>query len=49
MTIRVAVVGSLNHDLTVFVPHRPGKDETLHSQDMKEVRGGKGSKQAVKS
>ncbi|HAN06915.1 MAG TPA: ribokinase, partial [Acidimicrobiaceae bacterium] len=47
MTIRVAVVGSLNHDLTVFVPHRPGKDETLHSQDMKEFRGGKGSNQAV--
>ena len=47
MTIRIAVVGSLNHDLTVFVPHRPGRDETLHCQDMKEFRGGKGSNQAV--
>jgi len=47
VTIRIAVVGSLNHDLTVFVPHRPGKDETLHCQDMNEFRGGKGSNQAV--
>jgi ribokinase len=45
--VRVAVVGSLNHDLTVWVPHRPGPDETLHGDRVEEFRGGKGANQAV--
>lgn len=45
--VRVVVVGSLNHDITVWVPHRPGPDETLHGDRVAEFRGGKGANQAV--
>ena len=45
--VRVAVVGSLNHDITVWVPHRPRRDETLHGSRVEEFRGGKGANQAV--
>ena len=45
--VRIAVVGSLNHDITVWVPHRPGPDETLHGDRVEEFRGGKGANQAV--
>lgn len=44
---RIVVVGSLNHDITVWVPHRPGPDETLHGSRVEEFRGGKGANQAV--
>lgn len=44
---RIVVVGSLNHDLTVWVPHRPRPDETLHGTRVEEFRGGKGANQAV--
>jgi len=43
----VVVVGSLNHDITVWVPHRPAPDETLHGSRVEEFRGGKGANQAV--
>ncbi len=45
--VRIAVVGSLNHDITVWVPHRPQPDETLHGSRVEEFRGGKGANQAV--
>ncbi|WP_428114852.1 PfkB family carbohydrate kinase [Candidatus Poriferisodalis sp.] len=44
---RIAVVGSLNADLTVWVPRRPGSDETLHADRAAWFRGGKGANQAV--
>ncbi|MDG2114335.1 MAG: PfkB family carbohydrate kinase, partial [Actinomycetota bacterium] len=44
---RIVVVGSLNHDITVWVPHRPRPDETLHGSRVEEFRGGKGANQAV--
>ncbi|MCP3938952.1 MAG: ribokinase [Actinomycetia bacterium] len=47
MTARVVVVGSLNHDITVWVPRRPNPDETLHGDRIAEFRGGKGANQAV--
>lgn len=47
MPATVAVVGSLNHDITVWIPHRPGPDETLHGSRVEEFRGGKGANQAV--
>lgn len=43
----VVCVGSMNHDITVWVPHRPRPDETLHADSMAEFRGGKGANQAV--
>lgn len=45
--VEVAVVGSLNHDITVWVPHRPAPDETMHGDRVAEFRGGKGANQAV--
>jgi ribokinase len=45
--VRVVVVGSLNHDITVWVPRRPAPDETLHGSRVAEFRGGKGANQAV--
>lgn len=47
MTIRAAVFGSLNHDITVTVPHMPASDETLRADHMAEFCGGKGFNQAV--
>ena len=44
---RIAIVGSLNADLTVWVPRRPGPDETLHADRSAWFRGGKGANQAV--
>jgi ribokinase len=47
VTTRVAVFGSLNHDLTFWVPHPPAPDETLRAHRMAEFVGGKGANQAV--
>jgi ribokinase len=44
---RVVCVGSLNYDITVFVPRRPLADETIHGDRVAEFRGGKGSNQIV--
>jgi ribokinase len=47
MAIRAAVFGSLNHDITVTVPHMPASDETLRASGIAEFCGGKGFNQAV--
>jgi ribokinase len=47
MATRAAVFGSLNHDITVTVPHMPSSDETLRAVGMAEFCGGKGFNQAV--
>ena len=47
MAVRVAVFGSLNHDLTFWVPHPPAPDQTLRAHRMAEFVGGKGANQAV--
>jgi ribokinase len=47
MAIRIAVFGSLNHDITVTVPHMPTSDETLRASGMAEFCGGKGFNQSV--
>ena len=44
---RIAVVGSLNADVTLWVPKRPSPDETLHAERVAWFRGGKGANQAV--
>lgn len=44
---RIVCVGSLNYDITVWVPRRPGPDETLHGTRVAEFRGGKGANQIV--
>jgi len=44
---RVVCVGSLNHDITVWVPRRPRPDETIHGDRVAEFRGGKGANQIV--
>lgn len=47
MPVRVAVFGSLNHDITLTVPHMPKGDETLRATGYAEFCGGKGFNQAV--
>lgn len=47
MAVRVAVFGSLNHDLTFWVPNPPAPDETMRAHRMAEFLGGKGANQAV--
>ena len=47
MPVRVAVFGSLNHDITLTVPHMPSGDETLRATGYAEFCGGKGFNQAV--
>lgn len=44
---KVVVIGSLNADLTVEVPHFPKPGETLLGGDVRRGRGGKGANQAV--
>ena len=44
---RIAVVGSLNADVTLWVPRRPSPDETMHAERIEWFRGGKGANQAV--
>lgn len=47
MTVRVVVVGSLNYDITTWIPRRPELDETIHGSRVEEYAGGKGANQAV--
>ncbi len=47
MRPRVVCVGSLNHDIAVWVPRRPRPDETIHGDRVEEFRGGKGANQIV--
>ena len=44
---RIAVFGSLNHDIVLSVPHMPASDETLRATNYAEFCGGKGFNQAV--
>lgn len=43
----IVVLGSLNMDLLVRVPHAPAAGETLHGRSIDHVPGGKGGNQAV--
>jgi ribokinase len=45
--VRIAVFGSLNHDIVLTVPHMPASDETLRATGYAEFCGGKGFNQAV--
>ena len=45
--MRVAVFGSLNYDITLWVPHIPLPDETLLADRLEEFCGGKGANQAT--
>ncbi|MCZ8375371.1 MAG: ribokinase [Beijerinckiaceae bacterium] len=47
MTGRVVVLGSVNRDLVLSVPHHPRPGETLSATGMAEFPGGKGANQAV--
>lgn len=44
---RIALVGSINHDLVVKVPTIPRPGETLTGSHFAEISGGKGANQAV--
>ncbi|WP_239467154.1 ribokinase [Rhodoferax koreensis] len=43
----IVVLGSLNMDLVLRVPHAPAAGETLHGQSIHRIPGGKGGNQAV--
>lgn len=47
MTSDICVVGGINMDLVVQVPHIPRPGETVHGGDVARFPGGKGSNQAV--
>ncbi len=47
MPVRIAVFGSLNHDIVLTVPHMPTSDETLRASGYAEFCGGKGFNQAI--
>ncbi len=47
MTPRVVVIGSINHDLTVFTPRHPVPGETVLGTSHASGPGGKGANQAV--
>lgn len=44
---KIAVVGSINMDMTVTAERIPGKGETLRGDDIRLIPGGKGANQAV--
>ena len=44
---RIVVLGSLNMDLVLRVPHAPGAGETLQGHSIAHIPGGKGGNQAV--
>ena len=44
---RIVVLGSLNMDLVVRLPHAPAAGETLHGHSIQHIPGGKGGNQAV--
>jgi ribokinase len=45
--IKIIVVGSLNYDITLSVPHFPLPGETIMGAEMHTAAGGKGANQAV--
>ena len=45
--MKIAVVGSLNIDMTVTAPRIPAKGETITGQELHFIPGGKGANQAV--
>jgi ribokinase len=47
MSVRIAVVGSLNMDLVIRSPHLPQPGETIIGSDFQTIPGGKGANQAV--
>jgi ribokinase len=47
VTAEIVVVGSLNMDLVVAVPHLPRPGETVVGGDLERHRGGKGANQAI--
>lgn len=49
MTGRVVVLGSVNRDLVLSVPHHPQPGETLSATGSAEFPGGKGANQAIAS
>ena len=44
---KILVIGSLNMDVTLKVPHIPIEGETILAKDKSHNRGGKGANQAV--
>jgi len=44
---KVVVIGSLNIDTNIFVPHIPKIGETIIATDMRNYHGGKGGNQAI--
>ena len=44
---KIAVIGSINMDLTCKADRHPGKGETISGRDLQYVPGGKGANQAV--
>lgn len=44
---KIAVVGSINMDLTCQAERHPGKGETISGRDLQYIPGGKGANQAV--
>lgn len=47
MAVRITCFGSMNHDLTLWVPHPPAPDETVRAHRVAEFLGGKGANQAI--
>jgi ribokinase len=45
--VKIVCVGSLNHDIAVWLDRRPVTDETIHGERVEEFRGGKGANQIV--
>ncbi|MCB0997280.1 MAG: ribokinase [Acidimicrobiales bacterium] len=45
--MRIAVFGSANYDVSLWVPHLLAPDETLHATRLEEFCGGKGANQAT--
>ena len=45
--MKIAVIGSINMDMTLKASHLPGKGETLRAEGLCYVPGGKGANQAV--
>ena len=44
---KIAVIGSINMDMTVKTERVPGKGETIFGRDLRYIPGGKGANQAV--
>ena len=44
---KIAVIGSINMDLTAKAERHPGKGETVSGRELQYIPGGKGANQAV--